>query len=83
MDCIAGGISVGLLAAIIVFLAIVVAAIGFLGYRRLRGQMHNELDYIMTHYMPLNEDKPGNTGASAPSQDDDVIRVTQVQGGAS
>lgn len=68
-----------MLATIIVFLVIAVVVVAFLGYRKLRGQMHSELDFIMTHYMPLNEDKPGTASDAPMHQDEDVLNVTQLK----
>ncbi|GMH34205.1 hypothetical protein BSKO_02039 [Bryopsis sp. KO-2023] len=70
-----GGISVGGLIGVLLSVLVVVSVLVFLGYRRLRGQMHSELDYIMTHYMPLNDEKQeeANIGAANVRQTNDEI----------
>ena len=54
----------GLLAVVIIAVALAVAVAGFLAYRWLKKDMHNELDYIMTHYMALPGDRRGYSASA-------------------
>lgn len=65
------GVTPGVLAGVITGVVFVALLAGYYVYRRLRKDVHSELDYFVTHYMPLADEKHDDVLNAQPIGPDD------------